>query len=61
MLMAYAAAARRKKTTDFFSSAAQETGFSLEETKRIFGELLRLGPELLSFHLLCQELERLRP
>lgn len=60
-LMAYAAAARRKEMTGFFSSAARETGFSLEETKRIFGELLRLGPELLSFHLLCQELERLRP
>ncbi|KKN74396.1 hypothetical protein LCGC14_0391040 [marine sediment metagenome] len=59
-LMAYAKAARRRKVADFFDTAAQATGFSMAETKRLFGELLRLGPELLTFHLLCQELEKLR-
>ncbi|NOX41227.1 MAG: hypothetical protein GXP05_12160 [Alphaproteobacteria bacterium] len=60
-LMAYATAARRNKMAEFFNSVTLKSGFTLEETKRVFGELLRLGPELLSFHLLCQELERLRP
>lgn len=59
-LMAYARAARRRKVPEFFDTVAQATGFSLAETKRLFGELLRLAPELLTFHLLCQELERLR-
>ena len=59
-LMAYAEAARRRKVSELFDTIAQTTGFSLAETKRLFGELLRLAPELLTFHLLCQELERLR-
>lgn len=59
-LMAYARAARRRKVHEFYDMVAQATGFSLAETKRLFGELLRLAPELLAFHLLCQELERLR-
>ena len=59
-LMAYAEAARRRKVPELFDTIAQATGFSLAETKRLFGELLRLAPELLTFHLLCQELERLR-
>lgn len=59
-LMAYAEAARCRKVPDFFDTVAQATAFSLAETKRLFGELLRLAPELLTFHLLCQELERLR-
>lgn len=60
-LMVYAAAARRNKMPELLGSLAEQTGFTIDETKRAFGELLRLGPELLSFHLLCQELERLRP
>lgn len=59
-LMAYASAARRNKVLVLFDKVAQSTGFSLTETKRLFGELLRIAPELLTFHLLCQELERLR-
>lgn len=59
-LMAYAEAARRRKVPELFDTIAQATGFSPAETKRLFGELLRLAPELLTFHLLCQELERLR-
>jgi hypothetical protein len=59
-LMAYAKAARFRKVPEFFDTVVQTTGFSLAETKRLFGELLRLAPELLTFHLLCQELERLR-
>jgi hypothetical protein len=60
-LMAYATAARRNKVPELVKSAADQTGFTLGETRMIFGELLRLGPDLLSFHLICQELERLRP
>lgn len=59
-LMAYASAARRRKVPELFDTVAEKTGFSLSETKRLFGELLRLAPELLTFHLICQELERLR-
>ena len=59
-LMAYATAARRNKIPTLFDTVAQKTGFSVDEIKRLFGELLRLAPELLTFHLICQELERLR-
>ena len=59
-LMVYAIAARSNKIPTLFDTVAQKTRFPLDEVKRVFGELLRLAPELLSFHLLCQELERLR-
>lgn len=59
-LMAYATAARRNKIPTLFDTVAEKTGFSVDEITRLFGELLRLAPELLTFHLLCQELERLR-
>jgi hypothetical protein len=59
-LMAYATAARRNKISTLYDTVSQKIGFSVNEIKRLFGELLRLAPELLTFHLLCQELERLR-
>jgi hypothetical protein len=60
-LMAYAKAARTGTTSDFFEKAAMWTGLTDTQIAAAFGELLRLGPELFSFHLLCHELERLRP
>lgn len=59
-LRAYATAARGEKVSQFVASTATVTGLEESEVLSSVGELCRLAPEMLSFFLICSELERYR-
>lgn len=59
-LRTYAKASRQATTPALLARVAAASSLTQSNVLAALGELLRLAPELFSFHLICAELERIR-